>query len=102
MVKFELSKMHPLSKSLSPSLLWECIKAQIRSLAMSYSKYKSITKKTKKHDLQNKLDNLETLFSTSTDDTYLAEQIIKTKKDLEIFSLSESRGAQIRAGIKFS
>lgn len=102
MVKCEISKMSSLSNNLSPSLLWECIKAQIRSLGMIYSKNKSKYKKFKKHDLEKKLNNLESLFSSNPEDETLEQQIYKTKSELEFFSIAESRGAQLRAGIKFS
>ena len=102
MVKCEISKMSSLSNTLSPSLLWECIKAQIRSLGIIYSKNKSKYKKFKKYDLESKLNDLECLFSSNPGDETLQKQIIQTKSELEIFSIAESRGAQLRAGIKFS
>ena len=102
LVKSEINKMSNLSNSLSPSLMWECIKAQIRSLGINYSKSKSRSNKLKKYDLECKLSHLESLFSQNPGSSDLESQIIKTKNELEIFSLAETKGAQIRAGIKFS
>ena len=102
MVKTELEKLSHLSKDLDPCMYWECIKAQIRSLGIIYSRSKSSHNQCKRQVLEGKLSRLEKQFIENPNDTDIESQIIKTKSELEIFCLAETRGAQIRAGIKFS
>ena len=102
MVKQEIKKISVLSNYLNPDMFWECIKAQIRSLAIIYSRSKAKFNSFKIYDLEGKLSNLESQFVNDPGNNDLELQILKTKNELEIFSIAETRGAQIRAGIKFS
>ena len=102
MIKLEIQKTTALGQVLNPCLLWECIKAQIRSVSKVYSKGIARCKAGKKHQLLNELNTLETQLSNGPTSRHLEEQIMKTKSALEIFTLNETRGAQIRAGIKFA
>ena len=101
-IKLEIQKTSALSQVLNPCLLWECIKAQIRSVSMVYSKGIARRKSGDKQLLLNELNALETQLSNGPSSHQLEERIIKTKNALEVYTLSETRGAQIRAGIKFS
>ena len=74
---------------------------QIRSLSMIYSKSVAKYKANKKQELLFKLDRLEGQLSSGYTSRQLEEQIMHTKNALEVFTLAETRGAQIRAGIKF-
>ena len=102
LVKAELEKISHLSHNLDPCMYWECIKAQIRSLGIIYSRSKSSQNQCKRQNLEGKLSRLEKQFIVNPNDRDIELQIVKTKSELEIYSLAETRGAQLRAGIKFS
>ena len=102
MVKVEIQKTTALSNILNPNLLWECIKAQIRSLSKVFSKGIAKCKAGKKQQLTTELNDLELQLCNGPYSRQIEEQIIKTKNALEVFTLAETRGAQIRAGIKFA
>ena len=101
-VKIEIEKCKNLSNSLNPSLMWEYIKAQIRGLSISYSKQVCIDNAKTKELLLKKLSNLEKSISNGENSEILENELIKTKSELEVFTLAESRGAQLRAGLKFA
>ena len=102
MVKVEIQKTMALSTILNPNLVWECIKAQIRSLSKVYSKGIAKCKAGKKQQLTTELNDLELQLCNGPYSRQIEEQIITTKNALEVYTLAETRGAQIRAGIKFA
>ena len=102
LVKSEIKKLHPSISHLDPKLIWECIKAQIKSVSMVYSKSKAFSRNNLKDSLQIKLNSLEEKNAIFPGNVDTEKEIEKTKNELEIFTLADSRGAQIRAGIKFA
>ena len=101
-VKIEIEKCKNMSNVLNPCLIWEYVKAQIRGLSISFSKQVCINKANTKNLLLKKLSNLEKSLSKGENSNSLENEMLKTKTELETFTLAESRGAQLRAGLKFA
>ena len=101
LVKNDIKNLSNVYKNLNPILQWEMVKAQIRSLSIIYSKSKSNSINYKKHNLQKQLSNLESQFCLNPEKQEIADRINEIKKSLECHLLADTRGAQIRAGIKY-
>ena len=87
---------------INPHYTWELIKAEIRAESMLFSKNMAKNKNYEKSELTKKLSILEEQVTIQPQNKDILDSIIEIKKKLEIFSINESRGAQIRAGIKFA
>ena len=101
-VKTEINRTKNMSHILNPVLLWESLKAQIRGLSMQFSKTASLKNNLEKHNLTIKLKSIEDAISAGDSSNFLEGQLLKAKSELEVFTLAESRGARIRAGIKYA
>ena len=83
-VKVEITKVMALSNELNPALLWELVKAQIRSLSIIFSKSMSRHKAGKKKQLEHELSALEREICDGPYSQKVEDQVIKTKQQLEI------------------
>ena len=101
-VKNEINRIKTLKNILNPSQLWECIKAQIRGLSMQHSKHINLNKNYEKYKLSKNLTALEDKISAGDVSEETEIQLIKTKTGFEAITLAETRGAQLRAGIKYA
>ena len=90
-----------LKEVLNPHLIWECIKAQIKALGRRYSIADKKDRNSKRMALQSEVTDLETKLAQKPQDIELLQKITNAKNALEVFLLEDTRGAQIRAGIKY-
>ena len=90
-----------LKEVLNPHLICECIKAQIKALGRRYSIADKKDRNSKRMALQSEVTDLETKLAQKPQDIELLQKITNAKNALEVFLLEDTRGAQIRAGIKY-
>ena len=103
-VKIKINNSLSLSNehNLDPHLTWELVKAEIRAQSISFSKNLAKNKNVEKKELTKKLSLLEEEITLHPENSYILEEIMCTKKKLELFSIKESNGAQLRAGVQFA
>ena len=87
---------------LDPHLLWELLKINIKSAAISYGKKRARELKINKNNLQEKLAEAEELLAKKPTDESLQTKMYNLKTQLEVYLLKEAEGARIRAGIKWA
>lgn len=88
-------------QSLDPHLAWENIKIEAKTCTQEYSRYKSMIKKKSYNEVIDELNKLEERLTVEPDNREIAAQIFKLKNKIEIKMMEETKGAQIRAGIKW-
>ena len=86
---------------LDPHLKWEMVKIDISEKSQQYSRLAHLNRKSKLDDLISELNVLEEAYNYNTDNKELEEKIRSTKAELELFQHYKTKGAQIRAGIKW-
>jgi len=89
------------NKSLDPHLLWEYLKIEIRDVTKEYSKFKQIMSRSKVKQAIWELNKLEVDLAREPSNSITVRKIIEFKKEIEIRKIEETRGAQIRSGIKW-
>ena len=86
---------------LDPHLVWECIKAQIKALGRRYSVVEKKERDVKRSSLQSEVTFLDAKLAQDPQDIELLQKVNNAKAALEVFLMEDTRGAQIRAGIKY-
>ena len=89
------------NQGLNPHLLWEMIKVGIRETSKQYSRYINMIKRMSRSILYDKLNELEEQIAQHPTEEELHIQVRKVKNQLELEERIKTRGAQIRAGIKW-
>ena len=87
---------------LNSHMKWELLKAEIRAVSQQFSRFIQSNKHNHTTNLRDSLNDLEKQLSNDPSDKYLQNEINKTKKELEISELEKTRGAQVRARIKWA
>ena len=90
-------------ESLDPSLKWEMIKNAVVTESQQYSRFKHINKQNKILELLDELNFLDEKFKNSENEekAILVTKINSAKEKLEIYKHYQTRGAQIRARVKW-
>ena len=98
-----LEIIHSLSESnfSSPQIKWEMFKIRIREFSQKFCKQKSLDRKNDKLTLDKKLCKLEKEINVNIPNKKLEEEYSDTKERLEKIYKHESRGAGIRARIRW-
>ena len=78
------------------------LKVKIKELTISYCKAKNRNKKTNHEALYTELNNLDIYISNNPNDINAQEKRDRTKMNLEIFEINETRAAQVRSRVKFT
>ena len=84
------------------NMKWGLLKAEIRAVNQQFSRLIQSNKHNHTTNLRDSLNHLEKRLSNDPSDKYLQNEINKTKKELEISELEKTRGAQVRARIKWA
>ena len=87
---------------LNSHMKWELLKAEIRAVSQQFSWFIQSNEHNHTTNLRDSLNDLEKQLSNDPSDKYLQNEINKTKKELEISELEKTRGAQVRARIKWA
>ena len=96
-----LQKFKEENDNLNSQMKWDMCKIKIRDMCIEYSKSKKTKQKSYIKDLQNELNTIESKLSQDTNNNDLLLRRETIKKELEIFSIQESKSAQIRSRVKF-
>ena len=89
------------NKDLDAHLLWDYLKTKVVEISKQYSRSRKISIERKRKQLQEDLNMLENRMAENPKQTEIIAQISHKKEQLEIHTLEQTRGAQIRAGIKW-
>ena len=87
---------------LNSHMKWKLLKAEIRAVSQQFSRFIQSNKHNHTTNLRDSLNDLGKQLSNDPSDKYLQNEINKTKKELEISELEKTRGAQVRARIKWA
>ena len=101
-IKINNTLLSAVEHNLDPHLTWELIKVEIRAESILFSKNLAKNNNVEKNELTKKLSFLEEEISLHPEKNYIFDEILLTKKKLEVFCIKESQGAQIRAGVKYA
>ena len=82
-------------------LKWEVLKTNARETSQLYGRFRAKSHYDKAVELQKCLNSLENDFVVSPDNEELVKQITNIKGELEIFEHEKTKGAAIRANIKY-
>ena len=85
----------------SPQMLWELLKADIKSYSIQYSTRKNNIFKTKSNNTKLELDRISLLLSQEPERLDLQNLFIKLKQEQEVSDLHVAKGAQLRSRVKF-
>ena len=100
-IKSLINEVTSSNSDLNPILIWELFKAQVRSISMSYSRYNANKKSLEREKIEKELAMIEKEISNGIDNDFLEQKLFNAKQKLELFLINESKGAQIRAGLKY-
>ena len=89
-------------QALDPHLKWEMLKVSIREASQTYSAYKMSERHKATRSLELELETAERLFVLHPTDDDLRAKMHRIKRDLELQNLERTKGAQIRAGLKWA
>ncbi|GFS04538.1 reverse transcriptase [Elysia marginata] len=82
-------------------LKWEMLKIEIAEISQEFSKAKNPQRKIETDVKQQQLNELEQFFSKDPNNQEHIDRINKLKHELEIRCMEGTKGAQLRAGIKW-
>ena len=85
----------------SPQMLWELLKAEIKSYTIQYSTKKNKNFKIKSNNTKLELDRISLLLIQEPDRLDLQNRFVKLKQEQEVVDLHLARGAQLRSRVKF-
>ena len=88
-------------KELNSFAKWELLKIRIREFTQKFCKRKTVKKKTRKELLQEKLETLEKLINEKKKNIEIERNYRAVKEELENIYKFESKGAGIRARVKW-
>ena len=88
-------------KSLSPLIKWELFKVNVREFTQKYCRKKALEKKNLKLSLETELSELEKQIDVNVHDEQVHKDYIDVKEKLEKMYKHESRGAGIRARMRW-
>ena len=80
---------------------WELIKAEIKSISRQFSKTAQSKKYNDSHALRSTLETIEKEFVINPKNRTIQEEKLKLPKKPELMEMKKTKGAQIRAGIKW-
>ena len=100
LIKTAINKIKNDSRD-DPHLLWEQVKIEIKTLTQEYSRYKQMMKRKYYSQLADEVNQLEETLAHNPNNPDTIGQLMEKKKKLEIKTLEETKGAQVRAGIKW-
>ncbi|GFR79883.1 reverse transcriptase [Elysia marginata] len=86
---------------LDPHQRWEMIKIEIKEISRQYGRFRYLIQRQEKKRNLNLLHQLEKALIHDTAIAAIEDEIYKLKKQMEVSSMEESRGAQIRARLKW-
>ena len=89
------------NKSLNPHLRWEMVKVSIRETSQQYSRFKQRMRKNDIKKCMETLNQVQKEFADRPDELELSRKIDYIKRELELRLIEETRGASMRAGIKW-
>ena len=101
LIKRKIQKVINDNHIMDPQLIWENIKIEIRETTQQYSKFKQLMKRKNYDDDLNELNKLDEELAKYPDNHNIIHEISEKRKKLEISKLEKTKGAQIRAGIKW-
>ena len=90
-----------ISNTDNPIEKWETCKLEIKSFCVAYGKEKSIRNRNEILDLQNELKQIEYQLINNPTDAYLSRRLIEIKQKIDIIQTNRTKGAQVRARIKW-
>ncbi|GFS08274.1 reverse transcriptase [Elysia marginata] len=88
-------------QDLDPHVKWEMLKIEIAEISQEFSKGKNPQRIIETDVKQQQLNELEQSFSKDPKNQEHIDRINKLKHELEIRCMEETKGAQLRAGIKW-
>ena len=95
------TKNDPSYTYLTPHSRWELIKAEVKAVSQQYSKFLQTNKHNESVILQGNLETIEKRLSKDPKNYEAQQERTHIVKRLEILELEKTKGAQIRAGIKW-
>ena len=101
MIKDFIASFNNKENGLNPHLNWELLKAEIKGISQQFSAYKESNKRNEENTIRHELRRLEEEFIDNPNDLKKINERIQLQKKLEIHELQKTRGAQIRAKIKW-
>ena len=104
--KVYLERVHEIiqsfsKKCLSPILKWELFKVKVREFTQNYCRKKALERKDHKMLLEKKLYELEKQIDVNVNDEQLQNSYTDVKEKLEKIYKHESKGAGVRARIRW-
>ena len=89
------------NSALDPHLRWEMTKKEIKELTISYCKNIAVKKREEKTNLTAEMEELKIQIANNPKNNYLIKKQADLRIKWEEFLIEETRGKQIRGGIKW-
>ena len=90
-----------LNSNKDPCLKWELLKNEIKAKTIQFCNLKNQNRFSEKKELLNEINIVNQLLTSNPKDLHLQENLKILQQKMEILTIHESRGAQVRSKIKF-
>ena len=90
-----------LNSNKDPCLKWELLKNEIKDKTIQFCNLKNQNRFSEKKELLNEINIVNQLLTSNPKDLHLQENLKILQQKMEILTMHESRGAQVRSKIKF-